>query len=280
MSKRSTLFVLLALAAAQAAAAHDRWEYVVYNASDDDSTTLNFLQHGAHQVGHDLQDAGTGPAEEDWYTFRQVARHSYEARVNGGNMYWGVACTPACPRFDRVTETDTILTAGAVTTDDSLAVVNRGSSGPQIVGRGMTVRWVADTGGTGWVRARTDLFTLLGPDMPYDITFRDTTYFVPRWNNSGTQVSVFIVQNTSFDPVMGTIDFHNAAGALLASASLNVPADGVQVVSTASIPALAGQSGSATISHVGGYGTFAGKVVSLEPSTGFTFDTALTPLPY
>jgi hypothetical protein len=32
------------------------------------------------------------------------------------------------------------------------------------------------------------------------------------------------------------------------------------------------------IAHVGGYGALSGKAVSLEPSTGFTFDTAMTPI--
>jgi hypothetical protein len=280
MSTRSTLFVLLTLAAAQAAVAHDKWEYVVYNASDDDSSTLNFLQHGARQVGHDLHDIGTGPFEEDWYAFKAAAGHSYEARVNSGNMYWGTACTPACPRFDLVTGANTILAAGQITADDVPIVINRSSSGPQNAGRGMTVRWTASATEIGFLRARTDAFAVLGPDMPYDISFRDTTYFAPRWNNSGTQVSVFILQNTTAQTVGGTVAFHNAAGTLLASAVVSVPPDGVQVISTASLTALVGQSGSATIAQSGGYGALAGKVVSLEPSTGFTFDTALAPLPY
>jgi hypothetical protein len=281
MSKRSTLFVLLTLAAAQAAVAHDKWEYVVYNASDDDSTTLNFLQHGARQVGHDLHDIGSGPLEQDWYAFKATAGHSYEARVNSGNMYWSTTCTPtACPRFDRMNSVGGVLTLGQISPDDAPIVINRAGSGPQNAGRGMTVRWIAAVTEIGFLRAVTDVYSVLGPDMPYDISFRDTTYFAPRWNNSGTQVSVFILQNTTAQTVSGTVAFHNAAGTLLASSVVSVPPDGVQVISTASLSALVGQSGSATIAQSGGYGALAGKVVSLEPSTGFTFDTALAPLPY
>jgi hypothetical protein len=47
----------------------------------------------------------------------------------------------------------------------------------------------------------------------------------------------------------------------------------------ATIPVLLGQSGSVTIAQLGGYGALAGKGVALEPSTGFTFDAAFTPLP-
>jgi hypothetical protein len=50
------------------------------------------------------------------------------------------------------------------------------------------------------------------------------------------------------------------------------------VFDTSSIPTLAGESGSARVAHFGGVGALAGKAVALEPSTGFTFDTALAPL--
>ena len=40
-----------------------------------------------------------------------------------------------------------------------------------------------------------------------------------------------------------------------------------------------GQSGSILVSHNGHYGALSGKAVSLEPTTGFTFDTAMVPVP-
>jgi hypothetical protein len=36
---------------------------------------------------------------------------------------------------------------------------------------------------------------------------------------------------------------------------------------------VAGTSGTVTITHDGRYGDLAGKVVALEPSTGFSFDS-------
>jgi len=41
------------------------------------------------------------------------------------------------------------------------------------------------------------------------------------------------------------------------------------------VPGVAGQSGSATVTHDGGYGDLVGKSVALEPATGFAFDTTL-----
>ncbi|HET9315224.1 MAG TPA: hypothetical protein VFQ51_06515 [Vicinamibacteria bacterium] len=37
-------------------------------------------------------------------------------------------------------------------------------------------------------------------------------------------------------------------------------------------------SGSALVAKVGGRGAISGKAVALEPSTGFTFDRAMTPV--
>jgi hypothetical protein len=270
--------VVVAFLAAQAVHAHDRWEYVLGSASDDNSSTFNFLQHGVVQVQHDLHSELD--FDQDWFAFKASTRHSYEARVNGGIMYWSTTCTGgACPRFDRVSPAGAVLTIGQLSADDVPIVINRGSTGPQNASRGMTVRWIADATEVGYLRARTDEATLLGPEVSYDVSFRDTTYFAPRWNNSGTQVSVLMVQNMTAIAVTGQIDFYNAAGSLLASVPLNVAADGVQVLSAASVPGLAGLSGSATIAHLGGYGALSGKIVSLEPATGFTFDTNFTPLP-
>jgi hypothetical protein len=58
---------------------------------------------------------------------------------------------------------------------------------------------------------------------------------------------------------------------------LSVLEHGVTVLNTGTVPALAGNSGSATIAQLGGYGALTGKAVAVEPATGFTFDTAITP---
>ena len=48
---------------------------------------------------------------------------------------------------------------------------------------------------------------------------------------------------------------------------------------TATVPGLAGASGSITIANDAPYGALAGKAVSLEPSAGFSFDTRMDPRP-
>jgi hypothetical protein len=57
----------------------------------------------------------------------------------------------------------------------------------------------------------------------------------------------------------------------------NAEAGAARGNNTASVAGAAGQSGSITVTHDGGYGELAGKTVALEPSTGFSFDTPMLP---
>jgi hypothetical protein len=101
---------------------------------------------------------------------------------------------------------------------------------------------------------------------------------VPRWNNTATQTTIVFLQNTTNVTVTGSVYFHDAAGALLATVPVSVPQHGLQVIPTASVAGLSGQSGSAQVAQLGGYAALVGKAVALEPATGFTFDTAILPL--
>lgn len=101
---------------------------------------------------------------------------------------------------------------------------------------------------------------------------------MPRFNNSATQVTLLIIQNNTTTPVNAFLYFFDAAGTLLHTEPSGVLANGVLVLNTSSIGALAGQSGAVRVAHTGGQGALTGKAVALEPSTGFTFDTAMTPV--
>jgi hypothetical protein len=110
-------------------------------------------------------------------------------------------------------------------------------------------------------------------------TFRigmwETTLRGARFNNSATQVTLVVVQNSSADIVAGHLDFRSAAGALLHSEPVALSSRQTLVLDTSTMAALQGQAGSLTISHDGRYGALVGKAVAVEPATGFTFDTAL-----
>jgi len=243
-------------------AAIDRWETVslVAPVGDDDSTTINEPRHGSVQVGHDFDST----SDQDWVKVAAKSRRSYEARVWSGSVPWNsVACPPGvCGSFDMVDPGGVVLLAG---TSDGIP---SGSS---------SVRWVSSGDQTTRLRA---LSTTGLTGQTYDLAVYDTTYFLSRFNNSGSQATVVIVQNTRPVAVLGNIDFFNGAGTHLHSQSFSLPANGTFVFVSTSVAALQNVSGSATVAHDGGYGGLTGKGVALEPATGFTFDTALSPLPY
>jgi hypothetical protein len=144
-----------------------------------------------------------------------------------------------------------------------------------VPGTSSSVRWI---GADQTTRLRALSNTGL-TGLTYDLGVWDTTYFVPRFNNTGTQATVVIVQNTRPFAVLGQIDFFNGAGTHLHTQPFSLAANAAFVFVTTSAPALQNVSGSASVAHDGGYGGLTGKAVALEPSTGFTFDTPLTPLP-
>ena len=255
---------------ASTAVASDRWEGGLY-CDDDFATTCNEVSHGTFQLGHDFQF--TSADDVDWMTAQVQARHSYEARVRAVASLWdGPTCPNGCGNLARVNAAGTVLTP---------ATFDGGGVGPDGAWAGsLVVRWIAAAGGKELVRMRGFPTTNYGTADQYDFSFLDTTYFAPRFNNTATQVTILIVQNTRDAAVSGTIYFYNGAGTLLTSTPLALSANGTQVTSTAAITALQGQSGSLAIAHSGGYGALTGKAVAVEPATGFTFDTPLAPIPY
>ena len=116
-----------------------------------------------------------------------------------------------------------------------------------------------------------------GPDDVYRIRAYDTTYSVPRFNNSGTQVTVLFLQNPTTETVAGTMVFWTAAGGPVSTYGFNLPARQTLVLNTTTATAASG--GTITIANDAPYAALAGKAVSVEPSTGFSFDTPLLPRP-
>jgi hypothetical protein len=261
--------------------ADDKWEGngTPFFRTDDTVQSSNQLLHGVVQT-HDFQGIGNNitPGDQDFSLVATKARHSYEVKVFSTNSCFlvnpGDPANPnSCAGLARVAYPDgtTILTA---------AIAPDGVIHPYLTPTWLAVRWIASADQFEIVRVNGYLDPHANALNQYDIQMLDTTYLVPRWNNSGTQVTVFLIQNGSTAPVTGKLFFYNAGGALLDTQPLTLAGHALQVVSTSGILALAGASGSAAIAHDGGYGALAGKVVSVEPSTGFTFDTQISAIPH
>ena len=267
------LLVAVAVMSCGGLAADDMWETSPGFYSDDHPVgTPNQLIHGALQT-HDVEGSGVGSTltDQDFSYVRAKARHSYEVRLFSTNTCFQ-GNTVVCATLDRVASNGTTVLTAGMEPDGRLP--NGDSAG------WMALRWIAGADQSDVIRVNGYWGVAAGAVNQYDIQMLDTTYLVPRWNNSGTQVTVFLIQNGSTSPITGSVFFYNAGGALLHVQPLSLAANGLQIVPTVGIPALAGASGSAAIAHDGTHGALAGKAVALEPSTGFTFDTLITPIPY
>jgi hypothetical protein len=86
-----------------------------------------------------------------------------------------------------------------------------------------------------------------GPDAAYRVRGWDTTYRASRFNNSGTQITVLVVQNETSSLVNGHVWFWGAGGTLLGSQVISLQPRGVQTLNTSSV--VPSSSGSLTISH-------------------------------
>jgi plastocyanin len=113
----------------------------------------------------------------------------------------------------------------------------------------------------------------------YRIRAQETTLAIPRFNQSGSQISVVILQNPTHYAISGHIYFWSAAGALLNGTGLafNLNPKQTLIQNSGAVPGVPGNAGTITVSHNARYGDLTGKVVALEPSTGFSFDSPAVP---
>jgi hypothetical protein len=254
----ATGLALLAVLAGRAVHADD-WDFVTE--TDGSASTDNVLFHGSVQV-HDL--AGLPGVDQDWYLVVARPLSSYQVVVDSQTHRLGLGAQDV----QRLNATGGLVLQDAQLTDANGVLFLAWQQGNGAQNMSVRVRGAACSPGSECFE--TD---------QYHIRFFDTTYAVPRFNNSGTQSTVLIVQNATDLPCTVTHHYLSAAGTLLASsAPVVLAARGLQVLATATL--VPGVSGSVRVTHTCGYGGLSGKAVSLEPATGFTFDTAMVARPY
>jgi len=264
--KRALLVICILGGATNYANATDVWDA---SSSDGNSGTDNELIHGSEQV-HDLQ-ASAGVPDQDWFLLSQAPYSSYEVIVDG--LTEEVAVIPANGATDAL-RVDEVDAAGLLFTG-GVGISSHGSA------RSLRIR-----NGTGnpiddhFVRVQSGANGCAGActaTAQYRIRLRETTLMIPRFNNTGSQTTVLIMQNGSRSTVNATVRFWSTAGVLLASQGFSMPARGGFVLSTPGVAGAAGASGMMTVDHDGRFGEVTGKSVALEPSTGFSFDTPAVP---
>jgi hypothetical protein len=227
--------------------------------ADDDAPPLAGLElaHGSGLV-RSLQ----GTPGQETFRLAQAPRASYEVVVDAASG----DVSPAA--FERLAadQATVLQSSSAIGTGTGRRLAWHNTSASVVSNQALRVR---STGCT----------TACGADDTFRVRAWDTTYTVPRFNNSGTQGTVLIVQNVTERTLAGRAYFWSAAGALLGSHTFALNAHATLVLNTATVAGVAGQGGSVTIAHDGGYGALAGKAVALEPATGFSFDSPMAPRP-
>ena len=237
----------------------DEWDDATF--PDGSSATANVLLHGSTQM-HDLI-AGAPPQalpDEDWYRVTVHPYSSYQFLADGQTGQVDLGSTQVQRMLpDGVSTGQNGVDLGGVVTLDWL----RGESTPV----------------TNFVRVRGAACgsSCHGTDR-YTARFYDTTYTVPRFNNSGTQATALTVQNATNRACDVAFFYFDGAGALLLATPGTLGPRGLLVVPTASL--VPNQSGSVRIAHTCGYGGLSGKAVSVEPATGLAFDTAMLHRPH
>jgi hypothetical protein len=228
---------------------------------DDSSATDNELFHGAVQI-HDLLAQG-GVPDQDWYVVFSRPFSSYEVLVDG--MQGEVFGTGGALPVDRVNAGGSVLTGG--------------QDPPGGLGSSQSVRWANNTALqiSDYIRvdgAGSGCTTTCTTDAQYTIRMWETTAAIPRFNNSGTQVTVMMLQNPTNYSISGTVYFWEIAGTFLASQGFQLGAKELFVFNTASVAP--GFAGAITITNDGRFGDLQGKSVALEPATGFSFDSPMS----
>ncbi len=232
---------------------------------DDDGGVFRILPlaHGTDVLA-DLR-AQPGPAADaDLYLLQLPPRSSFEVMVDGvsGDIGSGNG-----PRLERLGPDLTSVVAS------SQAV----ALGPA---RSLRLLNTSPLSANTYLRVSSDSCTTgCGPDDSYRIRAWETTAGVARFNDAGAQRTVLVLHNPGAETIAGTAYFWSPSGTLLGSSAFSLSARRTLVLDTTTVPGLAGQSGSLTVAANGSYGTLVGKTVALDPTTGFSFDSPLTPRP-
>jgi hypothetical protein len=219
----------------------------------------------AGELVHDSRETVPLPAQSGQprprvWTISQEPYHSYEVVVDAITGDAGAA----------------VMVLQRLASDGSTVVQSTVSS----TGGSLSLRFKNSSGGTvgnQFIRTGSAGCGNCGASDTVRVRAYDTTYRVPRYNNSGTQNTILLISNTTSQPVQGTAAFFSGAGVHLADVPFTIAPHATFVSNTSTVPGLGGTSGSILVSNDAPFGAIAGKAVALEPATGFTFDTAMVP---
>lgn len=232
---------------------------------DDDAPSLSGIElsHGSRDV-YTLQPAPPALVPDvDFFRLAQKAHSSYEVVMDATSGDIGPAS------LDRLGADNVTVVQPAAATGPGGTRVLRWENALTVPVTNQHLRVRSGGCGTG-----------CGADDEYRLRAYETTGAIPRFNNSGTQVSVLVLLNPTAQTVSGTASFWSLAGSPLGRRAFTLAPKATLVLNTGTVAGLAGRSGTITVAHDGGYGGLVGKAVALEPATGFSFDSPMVPRPH
>ena len=220
------------------------------------------LLHGSEQI-HDMAVVG-GLPDQDWYLTANRSFSSYSAVIDGMTGDLDLSSVD----MQRLDVAGTAVLESALVSD---------------FGGNLSLNWlvgeVASPPSANFVRVQgAACGTNCNGSDRYRMRFYETTYAIPRFNNSGTQATVLLIQNLTDRSCRMASYFIGASGNLISSTEITLTPRQLDVFPTTF--SAANQAGSVRIAHTCGYGGLAGKAVSVEPATGFTFDTQMVHRPH
>jgi hypothetical protein len=246
----------MALLAFAPAAGADVWDVSV-TGDDDSALTDNEMVHGVRQV-HDLA-AVAGTPDEDWFQVPSFGFGSHEVVVDSTTGDVGPY------RLDRVTSSGGLIQAG---------IPIAGGTGDS-----RSVRWfeTSMTTITQYVRVSRPACRATCTDSDqYSVRYYETTGSMLRYNNTGSQATVVLLQNPTTYTIRGYVHFWNSAGTYLGPwppppvpPPFTLPPKQEIVLNLSTLPYLAGTSGHITVAHDGRYDDLKGAAITITPASGF-----------
>jgi uncharacterized repeat protein (TIGR01451 family) len=209
-----------------------------------------------------------GPVvDQDVFRISQRPRSSYEVVVDSASGDIGSITAPLANslRLERVAPDAQNVLQTAV---------------PVALGSARSLRWkTQDTPVDGqFIRVRSGMgscTTNCGSDDVYRIRVYETTYALPRFDNTPGHATFLVLQNSTDYEIEYHITCYSQFGGVFGGSGSSLDPRETKVIDTRDWADLI--SGSITIEHDGRYGDLIGKAMALDLEEGFSFDTALMP---
>jgi uncharacterized repeat protein (TIGR01451 family) len=90
-----------------------------------------------------------------------------------------------------------------------------------------------------------------GPLIPLSFSWSDTTLFSPAWSTNGNYNTYYSLQNTTGLAIGGTLTLRDAAGVVLTTSNVSIPAGQTVSTNTASLGTARNRTGTAKFTHDG-----------------------------